>query len=269
MQERVLESRGIAYQTNEWREGRATLVLIHGFSSSLSIWEPFVNIFYNRYNLLTYDLRGCGKSLRPQDHTEYALPKHVEDLRALLEEVQVGEARSQQVVLVGFSYGALVAMEYARQFQSDVSKAVFVSPIYGLRWRFFVFWTRRLLSYVALHAPQVAPTGERIPYSGYQGSDQQFWLTLRHLRSTGAREYFWELQEIYSRDVDRDWKSVTVPSTIVHGARDSVIPLRYAVILKSHMSKAKLIVVEDGNHMLTINSVAEVSEAIRNSVENY
>lgn len=61
-----------------------------------------------RHRVLTYDQRGGGRS-RTDDPTPIGWQTHVADLAAVLAELPVGPAP----VLVGYSWGALLAMAYA------------------------------------------------------------------------------------------------------------------------------------------------------------
>ena len=265
MQERFLEERGIAYRVNEFKEGRPTLVFLHGFSSSLSIWAPFEKLFEDTYNILMYDQRGNGKSVRPKTYPEYSLRKHIQDLRALLDELHI-----ESPIIIGFSFGSIIAMEFLRAHPGAAKRAIFIAPVYGLRWRYFVYSTRNFLAYLAQHTPHMPHLNTRLNYAKLQGeSDRNPGLTWKHINSTGAREYLWELEQIYTQDTDAHWRELSLPCFLVHGSNDHVIPLRFAVMLERHIPTAKLLVIEGGNHMLPINHVDELSEAIRNAVENY
>lgn len=75
--------------------------------------------FYLRekFQLLRYDSRGQGKS--PKPHSVYTLNDHVNDLRNLLINLDLGK-----VILIGLSNGGRIALEYARLFESDVCAVV-------------------------------------------------------------------------------------------------------------------------------------------------
>jgi non-heme chloroperoxidase len=265
MEEHFLEGRGIAYQTNRFERSRPTLILIHGFSSSLSIWAPFIPLL-GMYNLVTYDLRGNGKSVRTKTSQDMSLHAHVADLHALISELKI-----EQPVIVGYSYGAIIAMEYARAFPKNLKKIIFLSPVYGMKWRFFVYATWRLIIFFANHGPSVAGTNERVNYAQFisRTSDRTLGMTWQQLRATGSRSYFWQLQQMYAGASDKHWRDLSLPCLIIHGSEDSIIPLRYAILLQNQLKDVKLIVIERGNHMLPIHHAPDVVEAIRNDIENY
>ena len=62
MKEYYFDNDKIYYRTNEFKADRLILVFIHGVSGSSSSWWTYEKIFENKYNILTYDIRGHGKS---------------------------------------------------------------------------------------------------------------------------------------------------------------------------------------------------------------
>jgi pimeloyl-ACP methyl ester carboxylesterase len=83
------------------------LVLIHGLTGSLAAWQwQFVPALSDRFNVLTYDLRGHGHSDMPP--SGYTSADMARDLAALLDERGIDRAH-----LVGHSFGGLVALHLA------------------------------------------------------------------------------------------------------------------------------------------------------------
>lgn len=83
-----------------------TVVLINGFSAPLEMWAPTVPALVSDYRVLTYDLRGHGRSDLP--FGGYDLITQAEDLRGLLDHL-----RLEKVHLVGDAAGGGIAVELA------------------------------------------------------------------------------------------------------------------------------------------------------------
>jgi pimeloyl-ACP methyl ester carboxylesterase len=103
-----------------------TIVFLHGLvMDNLSSWFFTVaNAAAERRPVLLYDLRGHGKSERPP--RGYALDEHVADLAALLEIERIDRA-----ILVGNSFGGLLALAFARAFPGKVAGACLVDAHLG------------------------------------------------------------------------------------------------------------------------------------------
>ena len=62
-----------------------TLVFAHGVSGSSSAWWPYEKIFENKYNVLTYDIRGHGLSKKYPNYEDYEIKNFVKDFHDLID----------------------------------------------------------------------------------------------------------------------------------------------------------------------------------------
>ena len=89
------------------------ILLIHGFSQSHLSWSrQFDSELAKSFRMITYDIRGHGGSEKPleamyyRDHTRWA-----EELNAVME-----VAKLKRPILVGWSYGGRIAIEYLMEY---------------------------------------------------------------------------------------------------------------------------------------------------------
>jgi pimeloyl-ACP methyl ester carboxylesterase len=86
--------------------GRGPLVMfIHGLTSVRQTWDPVTALLAEEFTCVRLDLRGHGASSRA---AEYSMLSLVGDVRALVDEVALGEP-----AIIGHSLGASVAAVYA------------------------------------------------------------------------------------------------------------------------------------------------------------
>jgi pimeloyl-ACP methyl ester carboxylesterase len=81
------------------------VVFVHGLTSFRQTWEPVTDRLAAEFTCVRVDLRGHGESSAAP---EYAMPSLVGDVRAVVEELALGEP-----AVVGHSLGASVAAVYA------------------------------------------------------------------------------------------------------------------------------------------------------------
>lgn len=79
------------------------------------------------YDVYLYDQVGCGYSERLENIEEYTVYRHREDLEAIVETLGSG-----RVILIGQSWGALLAAEFIANNPSKVEKVIFTGPGYLL-----------------------------------------------------------------------------------------------------------------------------------------
>lgn len=102
------------------------LVLAHGYTASLEMWEAQVEPFAERYRLLLYDCRGHGGSGAPQDPSLYSMDTLAEDLRGLLQHLGLQEA-----FVGGMSMGGVIALHFALAYPQMVRALLLFDTVPG------------------------------------------------------------------------------------------------------------------------------------------
>lgn len=99
------------------------VVLLHGFTFDLRMWDAQIAPLAARHRVLRYDLRGYGLSTLPQPGVLYS---HADDLAALV--ARVGASRPH---LVGFGLGGRVALDFALAYPGRAQSIVLVEGVVG------------------------------------------------------------------------------------------------------------------------------------------
>lgn len=266
MKEGFLQARGIAYRTNDLEPNRPTLLFVHGLSGSSSAWLPYERILERTHNIINPDLRGHGESRRPKKLRDYELAYFAEDIAALLEHLKV-----ERCVIVSHSFGALVALMLLREHPKKFSKAVFLAPVYNNH-RLFLSHLKQFLpalgACLALLLSLFRKSGGHIDYSNYTPTgDWNLRRIYADVSNTGARSYLFSLQHLYTFS-NTVWQNIEpLPVLIVHGDKDSMVPLKNAVALSKLLPQAKLAIIKGANHILVLNNVPEVSQEIESFIK--
>lgn len=95
------------------------LLLQHGLASSQRIWDLMLPRLTRRFRVVTYDARGHGLSAKPS--SGYGFDSIVADARAVIRTVAL-----RRPIVVGHSWGAMVALELAARHPGVVEGAVLV-----------------------------------------------------------------------------------------------------------------------------------------------
>jgi pimeloyl-ACP methyl ester carboxylesterase len=114
----------IAYQSSGSGE---PLLMAHGFSLDMRMWDQQIDAFAKSFRVARYDLRGFGKSSAPNGEPYI----HADDLAALLDHLQIERAN-----LMGMSFGGGIALEFACLHPDRLIDLVLVdSAVGGYPWR--------------------------------------------------------------------------------------------------------------------------------------
>lgn len=82
----------------------SALVLIHGHTLDVRMWDDQFETFATQYHVIRYDMRGYGRSALPSDESF----SPADDLRALLSYLGIAHAH-----VLGLSRGGVVAIDFA------------------------------------------------------------------------------------------------------------------------------------------------------------
>lgn len=93
----------------EWgrRTGARTLVLLHGYPDSASVWAEVAPRLAERFHVVAYDMRGVGLSGEPAGPSPYRFDVLLGDLAAVVDAV----SPDRPVHLAGHDWGALLGWE--------------------------------------------------------------------------------------------------------------------------------------------------------------
>src|SRR5437588_10912068 len=98
----------IVEQTAPWQRRGLPILFHHGIGSSAALWRGWYPALIDRHPLVTFDMRGCGRSHIPDANFNWSLGLMVEDMFAVAD-----AAGLDRFHLVGESIGGTVALAAA------------------------------------------------------------------------------------------------------------------------------------------------------------
>lgn len=245
------------------------VVLIHGYPLSSSSWEKQVPVLLDAgYRVIAYDRRGFGKSSQPA--TGYNYDTFAEDLHKLVTHLKL-----RDFALVGFSMGGGEVARYVGKYGSkDVSKAVIIGgiPPYLLK----TAGNPEGVDGSVFEGIQKAVAADR--YAFFTEFFKNFYNTDVHLGkrvSEQAIQASWNVAAIASataslacvptwhEDFRNDVAKIDVPTLVIHGEADRIVPISAAGRRTAKMVKgAELVVIKDGPHNVAWTHADEVNSAL-------
>lgn len=148
---------GVSLYYEQAGRGDPPLVFVHGWCCDHTFFQPQLDHFQASRAVATLDLRGCGRSDRPDDG--YDIPTLADDVAWLCREA--GIARP---VVIGHSLGGMIAVELGARHPSLLAGVVAVDP--GA----ISPTPEALCAYEGLVAQLEGPDGEAVRLAFIQGS---------------------------------------------------------------------------------------------------
>ncbi|WP_216906787.1 alpha/beta fold hydrolase [Nocardia noduli] len=104
----TVRGHGVDLAVYEWgRRGDEPLVLVHGLSDTHRVWTDVAVLLADGFRVITYDVRGHGRSSRPDEPHGYRLDLLAEDFFALVDAV----SPHRPVHVCGHGWGAVQIWE--------------------------------------------------------------------------------------------------------------------------------------------------------------
>jgi pimeloyl-ACP methyl ester carboxylesterase len=249
------------------------LVMIHGIAGSSGTWVPAMPLLAEHFTVIAPDLLGHGESAKPRG--DYSLGAYASGIRDLL-----GVLGHERATVVGHSLGGGVAMQFAYQFPQMAERLVLVCSG-GLGKE--VSPLLRALSlpgseYVlpAVLAPQihgiVARLGSVFERVGIRADPflGEVWAAWSRLTDVRAQRAFIHTiravidlagQRVSARD--RLYLAHEIPTMIIWGDRDAVIPVEHAHIAHDLIPGSRLEIVPGAGHFLPIERPELIDRLLR------
>ena len=234
-----------------------TVLLIHGMAGSSRTWRDVMPRLAEHFTVVAPDLLGHGESAKPLG--DYSLGAHASGLRDLLSALGI-----QKATLVGQSLGGGVAMQLAYQHPGVAERLVLVSSG-GLGRdvsRLLRLFTLPGIEYVmpALFPAAVRERGDvvvdRLTRWGIRAPHlAEMWRAYASLSEAENRRAFVKTlravvdpggQTVSAKD--RLYLTSALPTMIVWGDRDPIIPVRHAHDAHELMPGSRLEIFEDAGH---------------------
>lgn len=259
MQEGYLNN-GVYYRHNEIKSGRRTLVFVHGLSGCCSAWFPYEDRFGPNYNLLSFDLRGHGKSVKKDKFDYYSLENIADDIDELARMLGLNK-----FVLIGHSFGALLALDFDKKFEGRAAGLVLLAPDYRISQTLRAKIGRPFLGLAKIlkFKPFKERIGIHIDYSCFPNTgDWDLRRIYTDIKNTSLRVYCYCLWQADKFDGDRMISDINLPVLIVHGKRDTIFPCSDSARMVKKIPGAELKILPGANHILVMNNCKEVGDEI-------
>jgi non-heme chloroperoxidase len=258
----------------DWGAGRP-VVLSHGWPLNSDAWDAQMVFLSERgYRVVAHDRRGHGRSSQPSDGND--MDAYADDLAELIEELDL-----RGIVLVGHSTGGGEVTRYVGRHGTErVAGVVLVDAVVprilktdanpnGIPLAVF----DELRAGVLANRSQVFKDFP-MPFYGYnregakisQGVIDAFWL---QAMQGGAKGEYECIKQFSETDFTEDLKKFDVPTLIVHGDDDQIVPIETSGLVSSKLVKdARLKIYQGGPHGLATTRADEFNADLLEFIES-
>ncbi|NRA65961.1 MAG: alpha/beta hydrolase [Pseudobacteriovorax sp.] len=248
-----------------------TVVLIHGVSGPMKSWDATTSrLRKHGFRVLRYDLYGRGYSDRID--SQYDLNLYISQLNELVRHLQISRFH-----LVGSSMGAIVASHYAQTYPKEVASIALIGPagfpievpflakfrdipvigdlVFSLFGRAIIY--RQNVKYFLDPEPFAAFLQFFSDQLKVKGTDPAM---LRTMRSVPVQNY------------ESGYKALNalgIPTLVIWGREDQTFPYSFYTKIKSQITHAKMVTVDDAAHLPHLEKPEETNRALIEFVQSF
>jgi pimeloyl-ACP methyl ester carboxylesterase len=215
-----------------------TIVMVHGVGVSHRYLMPTAELLATFCRVWVPDLPGFGLSSKP---------RHILTLQELSDALAdwMGTANIPSASLLGNSFGCQIIADFAVRHSSLIERAI-------------------------LQGPTVDPAGRtarqqlwRWLVNGRHEAPAQALVILRDYRDCGLQRVFRTFKYALDDHIEGTLPHVRVPTLVVRGSRDVIVPQRWAEEVTRLLPDGRLVIIPDAAHTLNYQKPAELTEAVR------
>jgi 3-oxoadipate enol-lactonase len=239
------------------------LLLIMGMSGTALHWgEPFLEALRKDFDVIAYDHRGVGASTRLEG--EITIRRMADHAAALLGSLELDSAH-----VLGISMGGMIAQELALAHPELVRTLTLGCSYCGGEGSALAKpeVTERLGQALMSGDRQLAiRTGWEINVSPSAAADPAAWetfLAVTRRRAVAVPVIMAQLQAIAAHDTSSRLPSLEVPTLVIHGSEDQMLPVANGRMIAALVPGAQLEVLDGVGHLFFWEQPERSAELVR------
>lgn len=254
-----LDDQGTYYQINEVK-GSTPILFIHGVGLDHSIWEPQTKFFKDQTTII-YDLIGHGLSTCTLDEVRFEdFSNQIEGLLQVL--------KIQKVIVIGFSLGGLIASHFASTRKSYVLKTILFGTIFNRNEEQKKNAAKRFIDVKETYL-NASKQLDRWFNQDYLSSHTEIVKKITDILSSNKHEDFLKSYKLFAHFEDKliDFSQIEAETLVCTARGDVGSTPEMSNQLGDVIEKSKVVIFDQGKHMVGIECAEEVNKVFSNFIE--
>jgi proline iminopeptidase len=274
--------KGAELYSREIGKGRAIIILHGGPDFDYSYLLPELDRLADSYRLIYYDQRGRGRSAAGVQPEDVTLASDVSDIDKVREHFKL-----DQVILLGHSWGTVLALEYALRYPQRVSGLILMNPAPAstadykqlrnewLEKRPEAMEQRKTIAASAAYQegdPEAVTAYYRIHFKPALARSEDYDKIIARMRASFTKEGVLKARAVEDRLMQETWslpdydllaklKRVNIPTLVITGDHE-FIPPATADHISQAIPHARLVTLKDCGHFSYMESPVAVHQEI-------
>lgn len=256
------------------KRNKPTLLFIHGWANDWTTWKKEITFFKRKgYSTITLDLRGHGKSDKPEEKEKYELECFARDLHEIIENENV-----DKFVLIGHSLGGMIALKYYELFNNKkgingiilcdtTDRNILEHKEINVISPFIMHVLDFIIAHEHINKKHFKHLKD-IDLTKYKHASDCF-IFYEGLHNTPMKSVFSCMEAMMKFDVSATLSKINVPVLIIEGSKDKLLPKIDSIQLYREIKSAEIDFIPKGRHFVNLERPDLVDKYIFNFLEKH
>jgi pimeloyl-ACP methyl ester carboxylesterase len=248
-------------------------IFVHGGFVDSSMWNPQIKYFSQSYRVITYDIRGHGKT-GVTDRKKYSVTLYADDLKEFLDALNL-----EKPVICGLSLGGMIVQSFASRYPSRYSKLILADTAATITLTKWDYIMRYLVGpkWLMLLSLRVMGIKNMIKF--------QFWLAKKtrskewlgnkeiieyekkKMLKIDKKEYLKIFGSLYDFSIQK-LDQIDHPTLIINGEHEPKSIFKHAEKMKSLIPVCEILTISNAGHVTNLENTTAFNQAIADFLGN-
>jgi len=239
------------------------IVFVHGAAGSRDNWHPQVKHLSNRFRVVTYDIRGHGKS--GGSDRKYSCTLFADDLHELITVLEI-----EKHVVCGLSLGGMIAQQYAVKYQSNLTGLVLADTAVATaltlsdKIQKWIFPASLVKWYIRRKTPE---DYARWSFKYFDMNDEVREYLIQEQLRMDQTEFLKLTDAIYDFKL-LDLASIKVPTLVILGENERKAVFPHADKMIELIEDSRKVIIPDAGHASNLENPTEFNRILDGFLEH-
>ena len=243
---------------------KPTMIFIHAFPLHSGMWKPQINYFRNKFNIITYDVRGLGKS----DNGDYlqTMESYADDLLMIIKEMKL-----KDVNVCGLSMGSYIAQRAAIKSPDRFTSVILAASRAERDTDEGIINRCNIVSAMKSGGKENFINSfikNLISEKGYNNPDIRNFILDMMWSNSVEGICAAEIALATKTNTLADYSELTLPTLIIVGEHDKPTPLPFAETMHKNFKNSVLKIIPDAGHICNVENPDAFNSALESFIKS-
>lgn len=236
-------------------DNNRTLLFLHGFTGTSSVWNDYVEILKSKFNIILVDLSGHGNSESPKTIGEYSFQNQAEKIIKLLNNLGI-----KSVSIISYSFSCYIGLLIREKMIQEVKSMIFISPYFRERFNSFEKIIFKFIKFIWRYL--IPDKKFQLDYSKLKNYEKPtFHDTKYTLKCTNTKDILGSVYALRNQAGIPSLETLEIPTLLIYGKNDKMLSDKMKCFF-AKLKTAETEIIENKKHLFLKTEVLKIVKVI-------